>query len=81
MLETTSNRESTETPVCGGRSFYNVGRETLRVEPWGEENSVRVRVSLGPPRTTTALGALVATLPTAASAGVVLKAAPARARG
>src|SRR5712671_2071090 len=65
MLETTSDRESTETPVAA-TIVRQRGRETLRVEPWGR-NSVRVRVSLGP-RDDDGLGALLATLPTAAGA-------------
>src|SRR5882672_3832392 len=63
MLETTSDRESTETPVPSAIVLQR-GRETLRVEPWGR-NSVRVRVSLGP-RDDDGLGALLQTLPTTA---------------
>src|SRR5258705_10673615 len=65
MLETTSDRESIETPVAAAIVLQR-GRETIRVEPWGR-NSVRVRVSLGP-RDDDGLGALVATLPTASGA-------------
>src|SRR6266481_8824786 len=65
MLETTSDRESFDTPVAAAIVLQR-GRETLRVEPWGR-NSVRVRVSLGP-RDDDGLGALVATLPTAVGA-------------
>src|SRR6267142_3767489 len=63
MLETTSDRETTETPVASA-IVRQRGRETLRVEPWGR-NSVRVRVSLGP-RADDGLGALLETLPTTA---------------
>src|SRR5712691_6694142 len=65
MLETTSDRESVEAPVAAAIVLQR-GRETLRIEPWGF-NSVRVCVSLGP-RDDDCLGALVATLPTAAGA-------------
>jgi alpha-D-xyloside xylohydrolase len=65
MLETTTDRESVETPVASAIVLRR-GRETLRVEPWGR-NSIRVRVSLDP-RDHDGLGALVATLPTAAAA-------------
>src|SRR5258706_8180907 len=65
MLETTSDRKSIATPVAASIVLQR-GRETLRVEPWGR-NSVRVRVSLGP-CDDDGLGALVATLPTAAGA-------------
>src|SRR3954470_2978149 len=64
MLETTSDRASTETPVPSAIVLQR-GREILRVEPWGR-NSVRVRVSLGL-REDDSLGALLATPP--ASAG------------
>jgi len=46
MLETTSDRERSETPVAAAIVLQRAG-ETLRVEPWGR-NSVRVRVSRGP---------------------------------
>src|SRR5689334_24075225 len=46
MLETTSDRESLETPPAPAIVLQRDG-ETLRVEPWGR-NSVRVRVSLSP---------------------------------
>jgi alpha-D-xyloside xylohydrolase len=60
MLETTSARESMETPAASAIVRQH-GRETIRVEPWGR-NSVRVRVSLGP-RDDDGLGALLATPP------------------
>src|SRR6266850_6192155 len=63
MLETTTDRESIETPGASAIVRQH-RRETIRVEPWGR-NSVRVRVSLGP-CDDDGLGALVATLPTAA---------------
>jgi len=46
MLETTSDRERSETPAAAAIVLQRAG-ETLRVEPWGR-NSVRVRVSRGP---------------------------------
>src|SRR6478609_7288149 len=65
MLETTTDRESIETPAASAIVRQH-GRETIRVEPWGR-NSVRVRVSLGPPDHD-GLGALLATPPTAGTA-------------
>src|SRR5258708_40223275 len=65
MLETSADRESIETPAASAIVRQH-GRETIRVEPWGR-NSVRVRVSLGPPDDD-GLGALLATPPTAGTA-------------
>ena len=65
MLETTTDRESFETPGASAIVRQH-GRETIRIEPWGR-NSVRVRVSLGP-CDDDGLGALLATPPTAGTA-------------
>jgi alpha-D-xyloside xylohydrolase len=63
MLETTSERQSTERPIAPA-IVRQRGRETLRVEPWGR-NSVRVRVSVGP-SSDPGRGALLEPLPSAA---------------
>src|SRR6476620_3358117 len=65
MLETTTDRESTETPAASAIVRQH-GCETIRVEPWGR-NSVRVRVSLGP-RDDDGLGALLTTPSTGGTA-------------
>src|SRR5260370_31604867 len=65
MLETTTDRESIETPAATAIVRQH-GRERIRVEPWGR-NSVRVRVSLGP-CDDDGLGALLATPPTSGTA-------------
>src|SRR6476660_7689294 len=65
MLETTTDRESIETPAASAIVRQH-GRETIRVEPWGR-NSVRVRVS-GGPGDDDGRGALVGSPPTAGTA-------------
>src|SRR5258706_4528761 len=65
MLETSADRESSETPAASAIVRQH-GRETIRVEPWGR-SSVRVRVSLGPHEDRD-VGALLAPRPTAGTA-------------